>query len=386
MLEHRLALYAKLEQVRERPLLVYITSARPGCQSQISGDSVAELLLQLDALPADTKEVDFLIVSNGGDPTVAWRMVSLIRERVKKLSVMVPQAAYSAATLIALGADEIVMHPHGNLGPTDPQITTSPRPNKDGSGASVAFGSEDLVAFHRFAREQIGLTDQAQTLAVFEKFCAEVGAVAVGVAARSSQLSVSMGEKLLQLHMGDDQKEKARSISNSLNRDYFHHGCPVSRSEAKVIGLPIAPDNKQVESIMWKIWLDVSEELRLREPFNIFNILHADPHAAPLFAAAPQIVYPPNLSQQSQQQAAQLAMQSLQTVDVPPTKFEIVHALMESARTASRFVTEGLLFAQKLPDQQIRVSTVTVKQGWATLDLPVTELTPVKRPIKVEGR
>jgi ClpP class serine protease len=43
--------------------------------------------------------------------------MSLLREKVKDVAILIPQAAFSAATLMALGADEIVMHPCGNLGP-----------------------------------------------------------------------------------------------------------------------------------------------------------------------------------------------------------------------------------------------------------------------------
>ena len=50
---------------------------------------------------------------------VAWRFVNALRERVERFSVLVPQDAFSAATLLALGADEIVMHPYGCLGPVD---------------------------------------------------------------------------------------------------------------------------------------------------------------------------------------------------------------------------------------------------------------------------
>src|SRR5690606_11319025 len=106
--------------------------------------------------------------------TVAWRVVTLIRERVRKLSVLVPQAAYSAATLIALGADEIVMHPNGNLGPTDPQITVRTKRAPDGPVEEIKFGSEDLGAFLRFAREEVGLSDQAHLMKVFAKFCQSV--------------------------------------------------------------------------------------------------------------------------------------------------------------------------------------------------------------------
>src|SRR5437588_11893040 len=101
-LRRRLALYQRLEKKRGRPLIVYITSTREGSGGAISGDVVPEIQDQLQALPQGTKALDLLLVSQGGDPTVAWRIVSLIRERVEKFSVLVPQAAFSAATLIVL--------------------------------------------------------------------------------------------------------------------------------------------------------------------------------------------------------------------------------------------------------------------------------------------
>src|SRR5689334_17511388 len=110
----RVELLKKIEAARGRPVITYITSPRPGAAGAIAGDMVNELMSQLNVLPPNTKQLDLLIVSNGGDPTVAWRIVTLIRERVQKFAVLIPQAAYSAATLIALGADEIVMHPNGN--------------------------------------------------------------------------------------------------------------------------------------------------------------------------------------------------------------------------------------------------------------------------------
>ena len=63
--------------------------------------------------------MDLLLVSNGGDPVVSWRIISLLRERFKKVGVLLPYQAYSAATLVALGADDIVMHPFSNLGPVE---------------------------------------------------------------------------------------------------------------------------------------------------------------------------------------------------------------------------------------------------------------------------
>lgn len=120
---HRVELYKELESKRQRPLVTYVTNERQNVPSMIAADVLPEIMDQLEALPNDTESLDLLVVSNGGDPTVAFRIMTLIRERVKKVSILIPQAAYSAATLLALGADEIVMHRNGNLGPVDPQIS-----------------------------------------------------------------------------------------------------------------------------------------------------------------------------------------------------------------------------------------------------------------------
>jgi ClpP class serine protease len=155
-LAERLKLYAELEEARNnRPLIVYVTSPRLGAGGEMAADAIPELTDQTSRLPAETDGLDLLIVSDGGDPTVAWRAVTLLRERVKKLAVLIPQAAYSAATLLALGADEIVMHPNGNLGPVDPQLSVK----KQGETEGGHFGFEDMTGFLEFARKEVGLTD-----------------------------------------------------------------------------------------------------------------------------------------------------------------------------------------------------------------------------------
>lgn len=384
MLESRINLYRRLEEARGRPLITYVTSTRGNAQASIAADVVPELMAQLNALPAGTSELDLLIVSNGGDPTVAWRIVSLIRERVKSFAVLIPQSAYSAATLIALGADEIVIHPNGNLGPTDPQIR-APKRGKDADTQLYGFGSEDLSAFLKFARDEVGLTDQTQMLSVFNHFCEEVGSVAVGVAARSAQLLVRMGEKLLQLHMnGETNKAKARTISQALTSNYFHHGYAVSRSEAKdSIELPVADSNTEVEQLMWDIWLDISEEMQLREPFNPVTKLRAEPSCAPLFSPPPVVQIPGNLPAPAQQQAINQALAQMSVIPVPAVPFELLYCVMESSRLASRNVSGGLIFAAQQPDLNLRMSLVFDRQGWVDAETAASgQLAPAatKRP------
>ncbi len=360
----RTQLFGELEDLRKRPLLVYVTSSRQGSSGMMAKDAVPEFLTQLNTLPPDADSLDLLLVSDGGDPTVAWRVVSLIRERVKSFAVLVPQAAYSAATLVALGADEIVMHAHGNLGPVDPQITITKKP-KDAPPQQLTFGSEDLAAFLKFARETVGLSDQKELAQVFELFCKEVGPVPIGTASRSSQLAVSMSEKLLMMHMGDAQQ--ARAIAETLNKKFFHHGYPLGRKEAKDIGLNVTAPSSEVEALLWRIWTDVEEELRSRQPFTPLELLRNEPACAPLFAPAPLVVMPANLPPQLQQQAYQQVLQQVQVTAIPAVEYVLIHAVMESRRCASRFVTEGRILSTRLPDLTIRYNLTQERQGWRTI-------------------
>ncbi len=72
---------------------------------------------------SDSKKGYLMITSPGGDPNAAEKLIVMCRERFPEgFNVIVPNYAKSAATLIALGADKILMGYSAELGPVDPQI------------------------------------------------------------------------------------------------------------------------------------------------------------------------------------------------------------------------------------------------------------------------
>src|SRR5271157_2754557 len=144
-LNERKARYQAIEDYRKRPLIVFATSTRPNVGGNMAADAVREFVDQIESIPVDNKGVDILIHSTGGDPLAAWKLMSLLRERFEQVCVLVPFVAFSAATLFALGADEIIMHPHASLGPIDPQIFL-----KQADGSIKHFAYEDVAAFLRF--------------------------------------------------------------------------------------------------------------------------------------------------------------------------------------------------------------------------------------------
>lgn len=67
--------------------------------------------------------LDLILHSPGGTAEAAEAIVDYLRGRFPGLRVIVPIAAMSAATMIAMAADSIVMGAHSQLGPIDPQLT-----------------------------------------------------------------------------------------------------------------------------------------------------------------------------------------------------------------------------------------------------------------------
>ena len=200
---------------------------------------------------------------------------------------------------------------------------------------------------------------------MFELFCKAVGPVQIGIASRSSQLAIMMGEKLLKMHMkGADEYQQAARIAESLNKNFFHHGYPVSRSEAKEIGLKIADDNSELEDLMWRIWSSLEQEFDFRKPFNHLDILKKSEGSSALFDPIPLAAIPSDLPPQIQEQAYQNLMNSITVRQVPVIDYTTTHAVMESGRCASHFTIEGKVLATRRPDLQITYNVVQVSQGW----------------------
>ncbi len=67
-------------------------------------------------------DLHLLLHSPGGDGETAVRLVRGAQARCKQLTVIIPDQAKSAATLLAVGAHHILMSPMSDLGPIDPQF------------------------------------------------------------------------------------------------------------------------------------------------------------------------------------------------------------------------------------------------------------------------
>jgi hypothetical protein len=357
----RIELYKQIEAHRKRPLIVYVTSKREGVYAVMSTDALPRIIEQIDALPDGSESVDFLIASYGGDPMVAWRVMTLIRQRVKNVAVMIPQSAYSAATLLAFGADEIIMHPNGHLGPVDMQITTV-----GDSGQAKRFSTEDISAFLDFVRDNLKITDQEHIRILFELTCKEVGSLVIGLSARSSKLAVDLGERLLALHMADDEsRSKLRSIVENMSRKFQSHAYPVNRKEALDMGLPVNKErDKKLEKLMWSVWLSLEQDLKEDKPFDpIFELLRSS-QASKLLSPVPQLDIPAHASATTHWNTSLADLNAALTVRIDPVDFEYSTAMVESSRVAYSNVIRGKILSCRNPDLMIRFNRVVASREW----------------------
>jgi len=109
----------QIQSMRSSKVIAYVTGDRQPITSVIAEDAVRPLYEHLLSIGKNEK-IDLFLYSRGGDVSVPWRIVSMFREFCDKFSILVPYKAYSAATLISLGADKIIMGKKAELSPIDP--------------------------------------------------------------------------------------------------------------------------------------------------------------------------------------------------------------------------------------------------------------------------
>ena len=358
----RKELYRLHEETRKRPLITYVTSIRSGMQSQMASDAISTIVEQIHQIPEDKKEIDFLIISNGGDPIVALRIINALRERFQHISVIVPYVAFSAATILALGADEIVMHPYSNLGPVDPQLSVV-KPDESGAPAQLQFGSEDIRNYIEFIRTDVGITDQAHLISAFNSLATAVGPLPIGSSKRGQQLSLSLSTKMLEAHLQDPSK--AASIAEALNTSYYHHGYAVSRKEAKDIGLNIVSPDKKLEEIMWSIWLNFCDEMKCDKAFDPISEIMNNPEARQILSKTPVVALPANTPVEvGQNIITQVAQQYAQIFEQAPIEIACPAASIESLRKASVFNSRLNVVYWRDVNMMLAYNITAYTKGW----------------------
>ena len=156
--------------------------------------------------------LSLFLVSHGGDLDAPWTLVNLLRSHCEKLQVIMPYICHSAATMIALGCDQLIAGPRAQLSPTDPTLQL--KMGMDENAPVMQFGVEDVNAFVDFVRDTLGRQFPRYGHEALSKLIDRVPAEALGSIKRTYFRTRLIIEKMLRLTTKKyTEKEVERLVS-----------------------------------------------------------------------------------------------------------------------------------------------------------------------------
>lgn len=264
--------YEKLAKLTNRPLIVYATAfhnpiklqtASPFLTIDISDkDGFYEVIRNLKS-----KEVDIFIHSPGGSPEATESIVKILRSKFKYIRFIVTGSAKSAATMLAMSGDIILMDEVGELGPIDPQVRVRNRFSPAGS---------IIEQFDRAGRE---LKKDASSLPVWIPILQEFAPSLLVECENYIKLSKKLVRDWLVKYMFKNEKgaiNKAKRIANYLakEKNTLSHARRVDVDQLKELGVVVEKledQNKDVVDAIRELHLVVMMTLDSTNAVKIFE-------------------------------------------------------------------------------------------------------------------
>jgi ClpP class serine protease len=184
----------------------------------------SEQVLRAIRLTDEDVPIDIVLHTPGGLVLAAEQIACALCRHKARVTVFVPHYAMSGGTLVALGADEILMDPNAVLGPVDPQLQTS---------QGGAYPAASVLA----AMEVANPNRDDETL------------IMADVARKALDQVYQMVHNLLLNNKMEDPK--ADELARQLSQGHWTHDYPISTGEARSMGLPVSEEMpKEIYALM----------------------------------------------------------------------------------------------------------------------------------------
>lgn len=275
--KERIALIRSIEEKRGTRVITYITSDRPNLHYPISPDIVPIIHDQILSLPADQrKNIDLFLYTRGGNSDVPWTIVSMLREYsvAGGFSLLVPFRCHSAGTMIALGADEIIMTKKGELGPID--ITMNgPHNPKDSIGRNLPMSVEDVMGYFDLIKNQKNEDEESYAALAFNLISSQVSPIALGAVNRSYNQTRLVAERLLETRTDPYDDKQINKITEIVSSDIYSHHHAIHRTEARdKVGIlhVVNSEDAKIDKEMWALYE------KYAELFEFENMIDVEAH------------------------------------------------------------------------------------------------------------
>jgi hypothetical protein len=184
------------------------------------------------------------------------------------LEVLIPSKALSAGTLMAIGADRIIMTKQAALGPIDPSVNNplNPRADIGGQSRQVPVSVESVRGYLTAAREELGIENSEALTSIFLGLSQHIHPLVLGEIFRSRAQIRFLARKLLPVQVKDEQQ--IDTIIDFLCADSGSHDYTINRREAAELGLNVEKPSEDLYRMLRSVNLDYMEELEMREPYT----------------------------------------------------------------------------------------------------------------------
>lgn len=267
---NRKNLIQQIETLRGSRVLCYVTGDRSPAVAQIGDDAVRPMYERLREI-GQVQTLDLFVYSRGGAIDVPWRIVTALRASAQTWNILIPFRANSAATLLALGADEIVLGRFGELGPIDPIMNIQrlmPGPGGPGTAMQDTVSVEDVMAYVKFIQERAGLSDQAALSMGLSKLTERLDAVALGSAYRTHSHIRDVARRMLLSRNKPHTEQALATIVETLAERVYAHGHAIGLKTAQEIGLPAVAADAQLDGLLWDLLKEYEEDMKLLRPVD----------------------------------------------------------------------------------------------------------------------
>ena len=224
---HRRPIIKRLQRKLGAKLIVYTANpTHPIAHIMIQDVPLFEDLLRS---VAGAEKGCLMINSPGGDANAAEKLLTMCRVRFTKgFSVIVPDYAKSAAAMIALGSDKILMGYLAELGPIDPQLRTAPPPLPGETIPARSF-IDGLEIIRKKVQED------GDPVQMYYPMMAQIRPEILARCQSAIDGSRELAEKWLKKYMLKDDPRQAELVAKwlSTGEKYKSHGKVIDFEEAK---------------------------------------------------------------------------------------------------------------------------------------------------------
>ena len=202
-----------------------------------------KLLDEILAIPIRRKNAILILGTFGGNPDAAFRIARSLQDNYSRFTVLLAGRCKSAGTLLVVGAHEIVMTPHAELGPLDVQIGKKDELVGLDSGLTVldALNQLENKAFGLFEDAMLKIVQSSGGRVTFKTATHIAVELSKGIIARiMGQIDpMHIGEVSRALKIGEEYGRRLSEVSCNLKDDaltrlvhgYPSHGFVIDKHE-----------------------------------------------------------------------------------------------------------------------------------------------------------